>query len=107
MITKGMMTSNSSEWETPQDIFDQYNRVFHFDVDVCALPYNAKCKRYFTPEQDGLSQEWKGTCWMNPPYEREIGKWVKKAYETALRGGIAWSACCRHGQTRHGFTIIA
>lgn len=39
-------------------------------------------------EEDGLSQEWKRTCWMNPPYGREIGKWVKKAYETALGGAL-------------------
>lgn len=71
MITKGMMTSSSSEWETPQEFFEQYNRVFHFELDVCARSENAKCRRYFTPEQDGLSQEWRGTCWMNPPYGNE------------------------------------
>lgn len=87
VINQGMMTSNSPEWATPQPFFDTYNREFAFDLDVCARPENAKCQRYFTPEQDGLSQEWRGTCWMNPPYGREIGKWVKKAYETALRGG--------------------
>lgn len=50
---------------------------------VCALPENAKCEHYFTPEQDGLKQEWKGTVWCNPPYGRNIGKWVEKAYNTA------------------------
>lgn len=87
MITKGMLSSNTDLWETPQDFFDKLNEEFHFDLDVCALPENAKCERYFTPEQDGLSQEWRGTCWMNPPYGRKIGAWVQKAYETSVHAG--------------------
>lgn len=46
---------------------------------VCALPENAKCEKFFTPEMDGLKQEWTGVCWCNPPYGRQIGKWVEKA----------------------------
>jgi phage N-6-adenine-methyltransferase len=74
--------SESCEWATPQDLFDQLNAEFGFETDVCATAENAKCSAYFTKEQDGLRQEWKGVCWMNPPYGREIGKWVKKAYES-------------------------
>lgn len=80
------MSSATCEWETPQRLFDQLNDRFRFEVDVCALPSNAKCPTYFTPEQDGLKQVWKGVCWMNPPYGRAIGKWIKKAYESALGG---------------------
>ena len=87
MITKGMLSSNTDLWETPQDFFDKLNEEFHFDLDVCALPENAKCEKYFTPEQDGLSEEWHGTCWMNPPYGRKIGAWVQKAYETSVHAG--------------------
>lgn len=86
MINEGMFTSNTNLWATPQNFFDEWNSKFHFETDVCALPDNAKCNNFFTPEQDGLKQEWKGTCWMNPPYGREIGKWVKKAYESSLDG---------------------
>lgn len=96
MITKGMLSSNTDLWETPQDFFDKLNKEFHFDLDVCALPENAKCEKYFTPEQDGLSKEWHGTCWMNPPYGRQIGAWVKKAYETSVSsgGGSCMLASC-------------
>ena len=87
MITDGLMSSKTDLWETPQDFFDRLNAEFHFDLDVCALPENAKCKRYFTPTQDGLLQDWRGVCWMNPPYGRKIGLWVRKAYETAVSGG--------------------
>lgn len=67
-------------WETPQELFDKLDAIHHFTLDVCALPENAKCEKYFTPDDDGLSQEWRGVCWCNPPYGREIGKWVEKAY---------------------------
>ena len=87
MITKGLMSSETDLWATPQDFFDELDREFHFDCDVCALPENAKCEKYYTPEQDGLSQEWTGVCFMNPPYGRKISSWVKKAYESSVLGG--------------------
>lgn len=79
-------SSKSVVWETPMDFFDKYNRIFKFETDVCALPDNAKCSNFFTPEQDGLKQQWSGVCWMNPPYGREISAWMKKAYESSLSG---------------------
>lgn len=81
-----MFSSKSDMWETPQYLFDRLDRKFHFDIDVCATEENAKCKRYYTKEQDGLSQEWKGICWCNPPYGREIIKWVRKASISAKNG---------------------
>lgn len=79
--------SKADLWSTPQDTFDKLNDEFGFDLDVCALEENAKCKRYFTPKQDGLSQKWSGICWMNPPYGREIGRWMRKVYESAMTDG--------------------
>jgi len=79
-------SSRRNNWETPRDLFDKLNEEFNFELDVCATPENAKCKKYYSPEEDGLKEEWKGLCWMNPPYGREIGKWIKKAYESALAG---------------------
>lgn len=79
MNTEVMFSSQTDLWATPQVLFDELNAEFHFTTDVCALPENAKCEHYFTPETDGLKQDWKGVCWCNPPYGREIGKWVQKA----------------------------
>lgn len=87
MNTDLMFSSKTDLWSTPQDFFDRLNAVFRFETDVCALPGNAKCPRYFTPETDGLAQDWIGTCWMNPPYGREIGKWVQKAYTSSRKNG--------------------
>jgi len=76
----------SSEWETPQNLFDELDREFGFDLDVCAKPWNAKCKRYLDPKINGLKQAWSGTCWMNPPFGREIKLWIRKAYEESQKG---------------------
>jgi phage N-6-adenine-methyltransferase len=79
-------SSKSDLWATPQDFFDKYNKVYNFDIDVCANKQNAKCNKYFDIEQNGLNQNWTGSCWMNPPYGREIVLWMKKAYESSLDG---------------------
>jgi phage N-6-adenine-methyltransferase len=81
-----MFSSVTDLWSTPQDLFDKLYAKYNFTCDVCATPENAKCANYFTIDQDGLKQNWGGCCWMNPPYGREIGKWMKKAYESSLVG---------------------
>lgn len=68
------------------EFFDDLDSEFGFELDVCALPSNAKCERYFTPADDGLSQTWSGVCWMNPPYGKEIGLWMRKAYLSSRQG---------------------
>lgn len=79
-MNSGLMGSETVEWETPDDLFNVLDREFNFNLDVCASSGMQKCARYFTPETDGLKQDWSGQrCWMNPPYGAEIKKWVKKA----------------------------
>ena len=85
--------ATDDEYGTPQALFDHYNRRFKFTLDVCATPELAKCRRFFTPEQDGLKQDWgKHICWLNPPYSRQpdnnIESWVRKAFEAAKRGAV-------------------
>lgn len=80
MINEGLFTSNTDEWATPQALFDEWNAKYHFTLDVAASAENAKCERYYTKEDDGLSKPWKGRVWCNPPYGREIGKWVEKGF---------------------------
>ena len=86
-----LFSSASCEWETPLRLFDELDKEFRFDLDVCAAPENAKCSRYFTKSDDGLTKEWRSRCWMNPPYGREISKWVSKAYEQSLNGSLVVS----------------
>lgn len=88
MKTETLFSSASCEWETPQDLFDALNDEFHFTLDACATPQNAKCKRYYTKHEDGLKQPWEGVVWCNPPYGRTIGEWVRKASEAAKAGAV-------------------
>lgn len=81
-------SSATDMWETPQVLFDALNDKYQFKIDVCATAVNAKCEKYYSPEIDGLKQEWAGACWMNPPYGRGIGTWIKKAYESSFNGAI-------------------
>jgi len=105
-------SSKTDEWATPQDVFDRLDAEFGFVLDVCATPENAKCPRYYTKRENGLLQKWEGVCWMNPPYGREIGQWVKKAYTSALEGATVvcllpartdtgwWHDYCMKGEIR-------
>ena len=87
MLNNGLFTSNTDLWSTPQDFFDKLNKQFNFTLDPCATDDNHKCIKYFTKEDDGLSKDWSNErVFMNPPYGREIGKWVKKASEQ--QGGM-------------------
>ena len=97
---------------TPQWLFDELNKEFGFTLDVCALPENAKCEKYYTPDADGVKQSWAdNTCWMNPPYGREISKWVQKAYEESKQSTVVcllpartdtrwWHEYCMKGEIR-------
>ena len=83
-----LFSSASVEWETPPELFDEYNRRFNFTLDVAATDKNALCDRYYPRDTDGLSQSWQtdGAVWCNPPYGKDIIKWVRKAYEESRRG---------------------
>ena len=79
--------SKRHDWETPWPVFREYDAEFHFTLDVCATPETAKCTRYFTPADDGLVQDWgDDVCWMSPPYGRDIGLWMEKAYRSSHAG---------------------
>lgn len=85
MNTALHFSSKSDNWATPQEVFDELNREFHFTLDPCADAENAKCEKFYTKEDDGLVQSWAGErVFCNPPYGRGIGAWVAKC-----RGGGA------------------
>jgi phage N-6-adenine-methyltransferase len=86
-MNKALFSSVTDLWATPQDFYARLEAVFKFQTDVCALPTNAKCEHYYSPEVNGLEQDWSGVCWMNPPYGREIGAWVEKAHKSAKQNG--------------------
>lgn len=81
-----MFSSEDTQWETPDSLFKELNSTFNFYMDVCAIEKNKKLDRYISPEQDGLTTPWKGTCWMNPPYTRRQHLWVEKAIKEVKCG---------------------
>lgn len=86
-MDKVLLSSNSNEWETPQDFFDRLDKEFNFTLDPCATHDNYKCAKYYTIKEDGLIQDWsQDTVFMNPPYGRGIKHWIRKAYEESLKG---------------------
>ncbi|TXH45722.1 MAG: adenine methyltransferase [Desulfurellales bacterium] len=106
-------SSASNEWATDDEVFNALDREFGFTLDVASTVENAKCKQFFTQKENGLLQDWRGhVCWMNPPYGREIGKWIEKAYNEAQRGAIVvclipartdtdyWHRWCFKGEVR-------
>jgi phage N-6-adenine-methyltransferase len=86
MKSEVLFSSRSEEWSTPQWLFDTISAVFDFQLDVCATHDNAKCKRFYSKEDNGLKNPWAKTNWMNPPYGRGIGDWMKKACLESSRG---------------------
>ncbi len=46
-------SSERHDWKTSQNLFDKLDSEFQFDLDVCATSQNAKCARFFTPDDDG------------------------------------------------------
>ena len=77
---KGAATKiQSVDWHTPPEVFDKLD--LEFDIDVASpvggvdwIPAN----KYYTEQDDGLSQNWEGTVWMNPPYGKYTAKWLDK-----------------------------
>ena len=71
--------SATVEWSTPDDIFKPLDEEFAFTLDVAASKENTKCIEFLSSESDGLTTPWNGVCWCNPPYGRDLSKWVRKA----------------------------
>ena len=98
------------DWETPPELFAKWDARFDFTLDVCATPANAKCARFFSPADDGLAQDWGvDVCWMNPPYGREIPKWMAKALDASRRGATVVCLVPARTDTRwwHGIVEAA
>lgn len=105
--------SDKIEYSTPQKLYDFINKEFNFEIDVCASESNKKCNKYFNVKMDGLKQNWTGKCWMNPPFNKELKKWVIKAKQESekhksiicclipVRSNTNWwKECCESSEIR-------
>ena len=85
-----LYSSNRQDWATPQALFDALHAEFNFELDAAASAHNAKCPTYLDEQTNALEQDWAtlskgGAVWLNPPYGREIGRWVQKASQEGER----------------------
>lgn len=88
-MNDALFSSKRHDWETPQKIFDELDAEFHFTLDPCATDANAKCDKYYTPKDNGLAQTWGGeTVFCNPPYGKELPKWIQKCYEESKHAKV-------------------
>lgn len=80
-------SSKSEDWTTPKDIIETYGP---FDLDACASFSNAICANFISKETDCLRVPWNRVgikkVFMNPPYGRNIGKFIERAYNQAKEG---------------------
>ena len=77
-----MFTSASQHWATPKELYDELDKEFHFNDDPCPLLY----EQWYCV--DGLQKDWGSRAYCNPPYGREITKWLNKAYAESLKGKL-------------------
>jgi site-specific DNA-methyltransferase (adenine-specific) len=90
MLNKALFLSNREDWETPQHLFDELNDEFGFTLDPCATAEAAKCAKYYTPSEDGLTQDWTGeVVFCNPPYGTKQDAWIQKCSAHGAQGGVA------------------
>lgn len=80
-VNKGLFSSNKDDWRTPKWLFNALHNHFKFDLDVCSDEKNALSPKYYTKENSCLNKNWETCNFMNPPYGREISKFVEKAYD--------------------------
>ena len=81
--------SGKDDWCTPKKLFEYFDDTYHFELDPCSTHENTLCEKHYTIVEDGLKQDWAGQkVFMNPPYGRETGKWIEKAYRESLKGAV-------------------
>ena len=87
MVDDALFSSKSSEYETPQWLFNRLDYFYHFTLDAAATAENTKCLRFITKAENSLVQTWYNErVWLNPPYGRGVGKWLDKAVQETARG---------------------
>jgi site-specific DNA-methyltransferase (adenine-specific) len=80
LVSKTLFSSNTEEWGTPLDLYKKLDEEFHFETDPCTTKDNPlNCNTFYTKEENGLDKPWINNTFINPPYGKHIGEWVKEA----------------------------
>lgn len=91
--------SGKTDYETPQALFDEWNKIFGFNLDACATIENRKKSMFISPERDAFLVDWNfprlsvcngrvvsGRVWCNPPYGKNIKLWIARAIQQVNEG---------------------
>jgi hypothetical protein len=86
-------SSLSPEWYTPPEVVQRVVGLFgRIDLDPCSNSRTepaVPAERLYVREDDGLSREWHGRVYMNPPYGRELVRWVEKLLAERAAGRVS------------------
>lgn len=86
---EALLSSRSVEWPTPKTFYQRLHKEFGFTLDPCATKANAKCARFYTINDDGLSKDWgQHRVFCNPPYGRPLRHWIEKAIQASSKGAL-------------------
>lgn len=82
------------EWYTPDDYLDAARRVLGtIDLDPASsviAQERVKAKKYYSAQQDGLSQPWSGRVFLNPPYSADlVGQFTTKLCTSYQSGDVS------------------
>jgi phage N-6-adenine-methyltransferase len=114
-VSPVLFSSKTDQWSTPQDFYDTLHAEFDFGLDAAADRSNTKCSLFIPKEWDALTADWvtivRAFCpgqavWLNPPYGRDIGKWVAKAAAEAARGATVVMLIPARTDTRYWHEYI-
>lgn len=95
-MKKPHFSSMRIDWKTPKAVYQTLDAEFSFDFDPC--PPN--------PQFDGLSVDWGDANFVNPPYGRELPRWIEKGFGEWEKGKTVvflipsrtdtrwWHDCC-------------
>lgn len=105
---EAMTSSGKDDWETPAWLFDQLNDEFHFTLDPCCTHKTAKCHKHYTPEENGLLQDWGGrsSFAIRPTPEKPVpipGKSLgcRNAPQRRKSPAPLWWPCCQPERTQN------
>lgn len=93
-MTSGMTSTGNIVASTPKEFYEKLSHIFNFTLDACALPENAKCKSYYTPEDDGLSKPWRGGYGATLHMEERYRNGSRRGTKSQGRNTTTSFSCC-------------